>query len=247
MLTESCILLEETTFLVVNKPAGILTQAAPGIPSMEVLLRELLAARPDTTNTPFVGLPHRLDRGTSGALLIARNERSLKRFGAQFQSRKIHKGYVAWVEGTIEQEEGTWRDCVRKIPDRPVAEIAPQDQSDAKQAVLHFRCLRRQQGKSLLAIRLETGRMHQIRVQCASRGFSIVGDWCYGSPTRWGQPDARGEWSELALHARSIGFRHPNHAKPVQCLAPFPSRWNEHWEELESIDESSFPAESSSL
>ncbi len=92
MLTESCILLEETTFLVVNKPAGILTQAAPGIPSMEVLLRELLAARPDTTNTPSLGLPHRLDRGTSGALLIARNERSLKRFGAQFQSRKIHKG-----------------------------------------------------------------------------------------------------------------------------------------------------------
>ncbi len=221
------ILYEEASFLVVNKPSSLLTQAAAGVPSLETELKALLQQLyPETTN-PFVGLPHRLDRGTSGVLLVARNERALKRFGLQFQSRKIVKEYVAVCQGTIEPTQGTWRDFVRKIPDRPVAEIVPEDHPDAKEAILHFQTIANEDSKSLLKIQLETGRMHQIRLQAAHRGFPILGDWCYGSPTPWGEVDPDGRWQQLALHAQRIEFRHPLTAVAVSITAPFPANWSQ--------------------
>ena len=219
------ILHEEAAFLVVNKPARLLTQAARGIPSLETELTSLLQQLYPDTKNPFVGLPHRLDRGTSGVLLVARNERALKRFGLQFQTRKIVKEYVAVCHGRVEQEAGTWRDFVRKIPDRAIAEIVPEDHPDAKEAILHFQTLATEDDLSLLKIVLETGRMHQIRLQAAHRGHSILGDTLYGSPTPWGEVDPDGRWQQLALHAQRIEFRHPSTALAVSISAPFPEIW----------------------
>jgi 23S rRNA pseudouridine1911/1915/1917 synthase len=210
----------------VNKPAGLFTQSGPGIPSVETELRSLLSARADAPATPFIGLPHRLDRGTSGVLLVARNQRALKRFGKQFESRLVNKTYLAIVENEMKLDEGTWIDWMRKIPERSQAEILAEDHPEAKQAILHFRVLARSTSQSLVQIRLETGRMHQIRLQFSSRGFPILGDDTYGSTVPWGVADDDDKRWSPALHAWRIEFRHPLTAKVTSVSAPVPEAWN---------------------
>lgn len=226
MLDESSILLEESSFLVLNKPAGLLTQAVPGVPSCETELRELLASR-QPGSQPFVGLPHRLDRGTSGTLLIARHERALKRFGLQFQTRKVDKIYWALCERAPEAPSGTLVDFMRKIPERPLAECVPAEHPEAKQAILHYEVLGLRGPYGLVQVKLETGRMHQIRLQLSSRGWPVVGDWAYGATTRFGMTSESGEWQEFALLARSIQFRHPTTAVPIRVEADPPASWDQ--------------------
>ncbi len=150
----------------------------------------------------------------------------MKRFGEQFQSRKIKKIYHAIVHGHLDQPEGVWRDYVRKIPERPVGEIVAAEHPEGKLASLRYRSLRQSDRGTLVEIELDTGRMHQIRIQFAARGYSILGDWCYGSQSTWGELDARGQRSSIALHARSIEFRHPMNAKATYVIAPYPNRWS---------------------
>jgi len=215
------ILYNEPFFAVINKPAGLFTQAASGVESVESILRKQWQPV-DSASLPFVGLPHRLDRGTSGALLIARNQRALQRLGEQFHSRKIHKRYLAVLFGTVIPGSGDWVDYVRKIPDRPVAEVTNPQTEDAKEARLSYRTLANENGLSLVDIELHTGRMHQIRIQAASRGFPVFGDWCYGDQHLWGEVDERGERTALALHAAMIEFRNPQNAKLMRIVATLP-------------------------
>jgi RluA family pseudouridine synthase len=175
------ILLEEPHFLLINKPAGMFSQSPPGIENVQETLVAELAARDGHPGRPFIGLPHRLDRGTSGVMLLARNQRALKRFGEQFRSRKVAKYYMAVVEGEMPPECVLLSDHLRKIPDKPLAEIVPADSPDAKLAQLRALPLRSDDGLTLVCIELLTGRMHQIRLQLASRGYPVVGDWSYGS------------------------------------------------------------------
>lgn len=214
------ILLEEQHFLVVNKPAGLLTQAVPGIESLQVRLVEQIRVRDQHAGRPFVGLPHRLDRGTSGALLIARNQRALKRLGAQFHHRHVHKFYVALVEGCFLGPSQIWRDSLRKIENQAQAEIVPSESPGAKLAELQIRPVVCVDNQSLVLIRLMTGRMHQIRLQLSSRGFPILGDALYGSVNEFG------EGMFHALHALRLEFRHPTSAIPISATAPFPSNWS---------------------
>jgi len=221
------VLLIDSFFAVIDKPSGLFTQAASGIESVEAVLREQWKL-PNQQATPFVGLPHRLDRGTSGTLIIARNQRALQRVGEQFHSRKIHKRYLAAVRGIPQEKVGTWIDYVRKIPDRPIAEITEPGVEGAKIAELDYRVLCSSADLSLIDIELKTGRMHQIRIQAASRGHSVLGDWCYGNETLWGDLDHRGERVALALHAAAIQFRNPQNARPTQVAAPLPQLWLEN-------------------
>lgn len=203
------IVYEEPHFLLVNKPAALFSQAPAGVDSLQSRLIRQLKTRDQHPGEPFVGLPHRLDRGTSGIMLIARNQRALKRFGQQFQSRKVIKHYLAVVEGVLvsadavsgleghadgsqdrrrsfePQSQQRWDDYVRKIPGLPQAEIATSDAEGAKLAVARVECLHCVSGQSLLRIQLETGRMHQIRIQAASRGLPVVGDAAYGAKLPW--------------------------------------------------------------
>jgi 23S rRNA pseudouridine1911/1915/1917 synthase len=241
-IEESDILMEEAGWLVLYKPAGLLTQAAPGVPSVQMALELLLARRPSAPEHPFVGLPHRLDRGTSGALLVARNARTLRRFGDQFAHRLVEKSYLAMVEGDATGKTGRWEDHVRKIPERPVGETVNADHPDAKLAVLESRLCWTDGSRSLIEVHLETGRMHQIRIQCSARGLPVVGDWCYQATSRFGTPDSQGLWQQLALHAWRLSFRHPGNAKKITAQADLPSSWKVFpCDALRQLDDSQLP------
>lgn len=225
------ILLEHPWFLVINKPSGLLTQAVLGIPCIQTLLVEQLRTTSQSDATPFVGIPHRLDRGTSGALLIARNQRALKRFSEQFASRKTDKVYHAIVAGHVEPQSEAWVDFLRKIPDVAKAEIVSPDHPDARLASLQVKPLASllnadQSPATLVEIVLETGRMHQIRLQFASRGYPILGDSLYGSTVRWLDASPGERESPIALHAQSISFLHPQNGERVSVVAPYPAGWD---------------------
>jgi RluA family pseudouridine synthase len=220
------VLYEESFFAVIDKPSGLFTQAPDSVPSVETVLRHQWATPGGPQ--PFVGLPHRLDRGTSGVLIVAKNQRALQRLGEQFHSRKINKKYLAAVRGVPTERSGQWIDFVRKIPDRPVAEISRAGEEGAKEAILNYRLIASESNISILEIELLTGRMHQIRIQLSSRGLSVLGDWCYGSTDVWGDVDERGERISLALHAATIHFRNPQNAKPIFVKAPLPKLWHEN-------------------
>ncbi|MGN6544381.1 MAG: RluA family pseudouridine synthase [Aureliella sp.] len=219
------ILVEEPHFLVINKPAGMFSQAAAGIENVQDALIAQLAARDHHPGRPFIGLPHRLDRGTSGVMLLARNQRALKRFGEQFHSRKVAKYYMAVVEGEMPLGCVLLSDHLRKIPEKPLAEIVPADAPDAKLAQMRALPLERDAGRTLVCVELLTGRMHQIRLQLASRGFPVVGDWSYGSQQTFGPLDPEGWRQCLALHSWQLEFRHPQTAKLCAATAPLPETW----------------------
>ncbi|MEZ6088169.1 MAG: RluA family pseudouridine synthase [Pirellulaceae bacterium] len=131
---------EDPHAMVINKPSGLLTTAARGIESVETQLLQFFKDR-DGGETNSFGLPHRIDRPVSGALLIGKTRSATKQFCAQFQSRKIQKTYLALIESAPSDPQGTWRDTMRKISDRAEAEICKATDVDAKEATLHFRVL----------------------------------------------------------------------------------------------------------
>jgi RluA family pseudouridine synthase len=219
------ILYEEGPCLVVNKPGGILTQAPPGIDSVESRVRALLAAR-DGLGVPYVGVPHRLDRGASGAMVFGKSRKATRRLAEQFEGRLVGKIYWALVEGQVAPPAGTWNDYVRKIPGQARAETVDVAHPEGRDAVLHYRVLAQVESGTWLEIRLETGRTHQIRVQAASRGHPVLGDLQYGASQPFG-PSADDRTRCLALHARRLLFRHPATRVPVDILAPLPATWDE--------------------
>ncbi len=230
------ILYEEPHFLLVNKPAGLLTQAVPGIESLETRLVQQIKDRDSHSGTPFVGLPHRLDRGTSGVVLIARNQRALSRFGDQFHHRLVQKYYLAWVEGELPlEQEQRWSDYIRKITDQPQAEIVTEEAENAKLAEMYVTSLAVAEGQSLALVKLLTGRMHQIRLQFSSRGFAVVGDEMYGSSqTLSDDPDPRQR--PHGLHALRLEFRHPQSAIPMAATASLPEYWQRNAQLFEAAE-----------
>jgi RluA family pseudouridine synthase len=221
------ILYEEGPCLVVCKPPGLLTQAPPGIDSLETRIKEFLRRRENKAGNIYLGVPHRLDRPASGAMVFARHSRAARRLAEQFEGRLVRKIYWACVEGRFESPEGTWTDLMRKIPDQPRAEIVPDGHPEGRLAVLHYRQLASGTWGTWLEIELETGRMHQIRVQAASRGHPVLGDAMYGSSAEFGPQYADARLRAIALHARSLGFRHPMTREPVAVSAAPPEPWRE--------------------
>jgi RluA family pseudouridine synthase len=218
------ILHEEPQFLLVNKPAGLLTQAVAGVPSLQSELAQQLKVRDNHPGNPFVGLPHRLDRATSGLLLVARNQRALKRLGDQFHHRLVQKYYLACVEGDFPFEPQPMNDYIRKVDQQPMAELVPSEADGGKQASLIARAVVRQDNQSLVLTQLLTGRMHQIRLQFSSRGFPVIGDELYGSVRMLANPiDPRQR--PHALHALRLEFRHPQTARPLAFTATPPDTW----------------------
>ncbi|GHT35704.1 RNA pseudouridine synthase [Planctomycetales bacterium] len=223
------ILYEQGTVLAVNKPSGLLTQAPPGIDSLEQRVKEYLTQTSENT-VSYLGVPHRLDRPVSGVILFGKNKRTTHRLSEQFESRLIDKTYWAVVSGLIREKEGTLRDYIRKVPDKALAEVVPPIQPDAREAVLHFKTLQHfdleAKNFSLLEIKLETGRMHQIRLQLSVFGFPILGDATYGSDIPFGEHFNDERQREIALHSRSISFCDPNTKETVILTAAPPALWN---------------------
>ena len=228
------ILFEHAWFLVINKPSGLLTQAVPGIESVQTTLIEQLSNRDRGAPRAFIGMPHRLDRVTSGAMVVARNQRALRRLSDQFAARKVMKIYHALVP-QLSECESKWHDYLRKVPDEARAEIVSRETEGAKEAVLSYRVLSQHELRredtmelvSLVEIELETGRMHQIRLQFGSRGSPILGDILYGSNWKWMQSEPGERESPIALHAGKIEFHNPQNAERISIVAPLPKGWPE--------------------
>jgi RluA family pseudouridine synthase len=224
------ILYEEGPCLAVNKPAGLLTQAPRGIDSLEFRVKAYLMETEGRGENGYLGIPHRLDRPVSGVILFGKHSRATHRLSEQFEKRQIEKTYWAVVEGLVQPDNGTWIDYVRKIPNKPLAEIIAPIHPDAREAILHYSVLNRFtfQNKTFchLKIKLETGRMHQIRLQSSVHGYPILGDAAYGSTIPFGEHFDNERCREIALHARSISFRDPMTQSPVHLTAPLPPHWN---------------------
>ena len=141
--SELRVIWEEHPCLVVNKPAGILTQSPPGIDSLDKRVLAFLKARENHPGKPYVGVPHRLDRPTSGAIVFARHVRATRRLSDQFAGRLVDKVYWALVEGEVTPDTGRWVDTMRKIPNQPQAEIVDRKHPDGRMAVLEYRVLGR--------------------------------------------------------------------------------------------------------
>jgi 23S rRNA pseudouridine1911/1915/1917 synthase len=221
------ILYDDGPVLVINKPAGVLTQAPSGIDSLEIRVKELYRRRegkPADANV-YLGLPHRLDRPVSGAIVFARHVRAAQRLAAQFENRTVAKSYWAFVEGRVAPDEGTWRDYLHKRHGMPQAEVVDADHPAAKLAVLHYRVRWQSDAGAWLEFELETGRTHQIRIQAASRGHAVLGDWQYGSTLPFGDASLAMRDRPIALHARQLSFRHPMRSEQVDVIAPLPSIW----------------------
>jgi 23S rRNA-/tRNA-specific pseudouridylate synthase len=249
------ILYDSGPCLVINKPSGLLTQAPAGIDSLEVQVKDLYRQREQKEGNIYLGLPHRLDRPVSGAIVFARHVRAAQRLATQFENRSVTKVYWAIVAGDIQPDEGAWTDHLHKRHGMAQAIVVPEDDPRGKVAVMRYRVLGhlhiadpsrvgaadldpsrlgeptpRPEGGAMcswLEIELETGRTHQIRVQCASRGHPVLGDVQYGSTIPFGQQFDDQRLRAIALHARELGFNHPMTGEAVDITAPLPPAWRE--------------------
>jgi 23S rRNA pseudouridine1911/1915/1917 synthase len=215
------IVYEQRGIMIFSKPPGLLTQAPPGIDSLELRARQFLMERDEAASKIYLTPIHRLDRPVSGAIVFARNVRAAKRVSAQFQNRTVTKKYLAWVEGCIESDNGTLEDFMRKVPDEAKSEIVSEGHPDAKNAALKFVVVKRANEKTQVEIELLTGRTHQIRLQFATRGHAILGDALYGSTIPFGEQTVDLRQRQIALHAWKLEFDHPIDDEKVEVeVAP---------------------------
>lgn len=222
------VLYEDNHCLAVAKPAALLTQGVPpGIPTLESLARAYLKERYHKAGNVYLGIPHRLDRPVSGVVLFARSSKAASRLAEQFRERQVRKLYWAILEGVVEPAAGSWEDWLLKIKDESRAEKVAPDTAGARQVLLSYRRLAFVVGGTLLEIEPRTGRMHQIRVQAASRGWPVRGDMLYGANQPFGPPAELPRDRIIALHARSLTFLHPIRYEPLTVTAPLPAYWRE--------------------
>lgn len=220
------LLLEDGPLLAVNKPAGLLTEGVPGGEGTLVgAMKEWLRVRYQKPGNVYLGIPHRLDRPTSGVIVFTRNSKTAARVAEQFEHRQVSKIYWALLEAHPDASSGLLVDWVRKVPEEARSEVCDAAAERAKEARLEYRTLGSIGDQCLVEVRLMTGRMHQIRVQFASRGWPVLGDVKYGG-TPWSPTVADSSHGELiALHARSLTLKHPIRYDELTIEAPLPDYW----------------------
>ncbi len=221
------ILYEEGPCLVVLKPPGVLTQAPPGIDSLEVRVKAFLKQRDAKPGGVYLGVPHRLDRPVSGAIVLAKHVRAARRLSEQFERREVRKLYWALVAGEVDPPAGTWRDHLWKFHGQPLSQVVDVEHPSGREAILHYRTIGRHPHGVWIEVELETGRTHQVRVQAASRGYPLLGDSAYGSTFTFGQQYEDERLRPIALHARLLEFKHPMTKELVSVTAPVSTAWNE--------------------
>lgn len=222
------VLCEDGPVLAVNKPAGLLTQGVPaGLPTLEAQVREYIKQKYDKPGNVYLGIPHRLDRPTSGVIVFTRNSKAAARLAEQFHDRQVRKNYLAIVETVPAEPEGMLTDWLLKDAARSHVACVAAGTPGAKQASLQYRIQQVRDGRALLLVEPQTGRMHQIRVQLAARGWPIVGDVHYGAATAMPLPDEAKPGDVIALHALRLTIQHPVRYDALTVEAPRPSTWSE--------------------
>ncbi|HEY2157374.1 MAG TPA: RluA family pseudouridine synthase [Isosphaeraceae bacterium] len=217
------ILHEDNHCLAIDKPAGMLSQGdATGDPSADEEVRAYLKTAHSKPGNVYVGLVHRLDRPTSGVLLLARTSKGAARLSEQFRSGHVAKTYLAVVEGAWPDDSGEWEDWLLKDErTNMVAAVSPETPG-ARRANVAYRVVDRRAGTITIELQPTTVRGHQLRVQLASRGLPIVGDRKYGARSTLMALDGR---SRIALHARELRFKHPTRPEHLTIAAPIPADW----------------------
>lgn len=217
------IVYEDDDVLVVNKPQGMVVHPAPGHPD-HTLVNALLYHCPlSTINGEFrPGIVHRIDKDTSGLLMVAKNDQAHRSLAAQLKAKTTKREYIALVHGRIKEEAGTVNAPLgRSRKDRKKQAVV----EGGRHAVTHFRVIERFDNYTLIRCRLETGRTHQIRVHMASIGHPLAGDPLYG-------PRKTLPGNGQYLHAQTLGFVHPRTGKEMLFSAPLPDYFQQMIEKL---------------
>ena len=226
MTVPDAILYEDHHLIAVAKPAPLLTQAPPHVPSLESQVKAYIKEKYAKPAGVYLGVPHRLDRPVSGVVLFARNTKAAQRVHAQFQAHTVRKVYWAIVEGDVTPDAGVWEDWLRKLPEEARTVRAAEGEPGAKLAVLDYRVVQRLPGGGTwVELAPLTGRMHQLRVQSAWRGHPVFGDAVYGSGRAFGPPAELPRDRVIALHARRLTLTHPFTNQPLTFEAPLPEFW----------------------
>jgi len=260
---------EDAELAVVNKPAGMMVHAGSGqnedARSKGTLVNALLYRFQSLSSAAGElrpGIVHRLDKDTSGLIVVAKNDRAHAALGAMFSERRVKKTYIALVEGEVKRDKGTITAAVSRDPvrrTRMTTLVSGQPNENARSAVSHYEVVRRiatRFGKfTLLKVRIETGRTHQIRVHMASIGHAVVGDTLYGGAgqltdqramqavkTKAARRNAEPERLRLGrnfLHAARLEFAHPLTGKHLELEAPLPAELSGFLERLERDENAS--------
>ena len=217
------ILYEDEHVFVLDKPAGLVVHPGAGNPA-GTLVNALLHRDPSLDKLPRAGIVHRLDKDTSGVMVVARTLPAHTALVAQLSARQVHRQYLAIVVGAL-VSGGTANAAIDRHP-RDRLRMAVRE--DGKEAVTHYRLRERFRNHTALECRLETGRTHQIRVHMAHLKQNIIGDPLYGGSFKLpkGASDeliaALRGFKRQALHAEVLEFAHPVSGAPVRCEAPVP-------------------------
>lgn len=218
------VLYEDAEVIVIDKPAGLVVHPGAGNPA-GTLVNALLHRDPSLAALPRAGIVHRLDKDTSGVMVVARTLPAHTSLVDQLSAREVHRQYLAVVVGAL-VAGGTANAAIDRHP-RDRLRMAVRE--DGRDAVTHYRLRERFRAHTLLECRLETGRTHQIRVHMQHLKHPIVGDPLYGGPLKLpkGASDALVEtlrgFKRQALHAETLEFVHPVSGEPVRCTAPVPA------------------------
>jgi len=219
--TALAVIYEDEHILVVDKPAGMVVHPGAGR-ARGTLAAAVLAHTPTIAGVGGPrrpGIVHRLDKDTSGLLVVAKTQAAYDELVAQLAARTVTRRYLAVVHGRVRAAEGVVNAPIGRHP-RDRVKMAVQPAGRGKRAVTRYRVLERFAHFTLLEAHLETGRTHQIRVHLASIGHPVVGDQVYGKP-RLRPPVV---FDGYALHAAGLKFVHPLFRKAVECAAPVPAR-----------------------
>jgi len=234
---------EDADLAVINKPAGMMVHAGAGATDDErnrgTLVNALLHRFGQLSATGGElrpGIVHRLDKETSGLIMVAKNDEAHRRLAEQFSGRKVKKTYIALVHGWPKADAGTIsstisRDAVRRIR-------MTTRRSGGREAVSHYRVTERLDSAyskfSLLEVRIDTGRTHQIRVHLSSIGHPVVGDALYGAPREIrGKSKPAVSLDRNFLHAAAISFTHPRTGEPLSFSRPIPGELGEFLNRLQ--------------
>jgi 23S rRNA pseudouridine1911/1915/1917 synthase len=211
------IVYSDNHLLVVNKPPGLLTQPVrAGDDSLETRAKAWIKEAKGKPGAVYLHAVHRLDRPASGLVLFARTGKALSRLNEEMRAGRVRKGYHAVTRRAPAQRRGTAEHYL--VHDDHAATVVPAGRPGGRRARLEYEIVKEERGIFLWAIRLETGRYHQIRAQLAALGCPIAGDGKYGD-------DRALPGGVIALHHRTLEFRHPTRNETVSVTAGYPPAW----------------------
>ena len=220
-MSDLSVIYEDNHILVVNKAAGLLVQGdQTGDESLVDIAKRYIKDKYQKPGNVFLGLVHRLDRPTTGVIVLARTSKALTRLNKQFKDRLTKKVYRAVVSGSPEPK-ARLEHFLRKNSSQNKSFHYPKNTLNTKHAILRYRYIEQLRSYHVLEIELETGRHHQIRAQLAAVGLHIKGDLKYGAK----RPNQNGS---IHLHAQSLALAHPTTKEEMKFIAPYPDDviWN---------------------